>query len=275
MRLAHKSNSQEEGKTGAVRRFCFVVHADCSGLVLQPLCPCCVHQLVVPASTAVSTSSPVVPASTAVSTSSPVVPASSAVSTSSPVVPATTARAVASKSMSFGCGPVPPKFDRSDFQSPTIGELRATGIGVKTSQGKLDLLVYCPLKGRCPHCKSALITANSVGKRKLCYAVPWPKTIVGADMRCTNCKKHFMTHDPSYVDTLPSGEQVKCDFVTAKGNGSHISILRLLRSGLTVAQVERYVEEEVREHYLMLKSSYIELWDKVCTISNTKYLFFH
>ena len=58
--------------TGAVRRFCFVVHADCSGLVLQPLCPCCVHQLVVPASTAVSTSSPVVPASTAVSTSSPV-----------------------------------------------------------------------------------------------------------------------------------------------------------------------------------------------------------
>ena len=70
-----------------------------------------------------------------------------------------------------------PKFDRSDFQSPTISELRAIGIVIKTSPGKLDLLVY--------------------------------------------------------------------------------------RSGLTVAQVQRYVENEVREHYLMLKSKYIELWDKV------------
>ena len=78
-------------------------------------------------------------------------------------------------------------------------------------------------------------------------------------MRCGKRKKHFMTHDISYVDTLPSEEQIKREFVTAKGNGSHISLLRLLRSGLTVAQVQRYVENEVREHYLMLKSKYIEL----------------
>lgn len=71
----------------------------------------------------------------------------------------------------------------------------------------------------------------------------------------------------TYMDTLPSEEQVKREFLSAKGNGSHISLLRLLRSGLTVAQVERYVEDEVREHYLMLKSKYIELWDKVFTIS--------
>jgi len=63
-----------------------------------------------------------------------------------------------------------------------------------------------------------------------------------------------MTHDPSYVDTLTSEEQIKRGFVTSKGNGSHISLLRLLRSGLTIAQVERYVEDEVRQHYLQLKS---------------------
>ena len=57
-----------------------------------------------------------------------------------------------------------------------------------------------------------------------------------------------MTHDTNYVDTLPSEKQ-KREFVTTKGNGSHISLLRLLRSGLTVAQVERYVEDEVREHW--------------------------
>ena len=133
---------------------------------------------------------------------------------------------------------MPPKFDRSDFQAPTISELRAIGIGAKSCPGKLDLLVYCPLMGCCPHCKSSLIAANSVGKRKLCYAIPWPKTIVGADMRCGRCKKHFMTHDTKYVDTLPLSEQVKRKFVTAKGNGSHISLLRLLRSGMTVAQVQ-------------------------------------
>ena len=82
-------------------------------------------------------------------------------------------------------------------------------------------------------------------------------------MRCSKCNKHFMTHDVSYVDTLPSKKQIKREFVTAKGNGSHISLLRLLRSGLTVAQVERYVEDEVREHYLQMKAEYVELWDKV------------
>jgi phage FluMu protein Com len=162
-----------------------------------------------------------------------------------------------------GSGPTPPKFDRSEFQSPTIGELRAMGIGVKTVSGKLDMLVYCLLKGRCPHCKSALISANSVGKRKLCYAVPWPKTIVWVDMRCGKCNKHFMTHDVNYVSTLPSHQQVQREFVSGKGNGCHISLLRMLRSGLTVAQVEQYVEDDVRQHYLKLKSNYVELWDKV------------
>ena len=206
------------------------------------------------------------PSSTSPPSSSPSVSVASPPPSSSSSTTASTSSTTSSADQpKVGSGPVPPKFDRSDFQSPTISELRAIGIGVRTSPGKLDLMVYCPLKGRCPHCNSALITANSVGKRKLCYAVPWPKTIVGVDMRCGKCKKHFMTHDTTYVDTLPSEEQIKRDFVTSKGNGSHISLLRLLQSGLTVAQVECYTEDEVRQHYLMLKSKYIELWDKVFT----------
>ena len=55
------------------------------------------------------------------------------------------------------------------------------------------------------------------------------------------------------------------EFLTGKGNGSHISLLRLLRSGLTVAQVERYIEDEVREQYLQMKAKFIDLWDKVFT----------
>ena len=39
-------------------------------------------------------------------------------------------------SLQPGSGPVAPKFDKSDFQSPTIGELRAIEIGSKTSPGK-------------------------------------------------------------------------------------------------------------------------------------------
>ena len=73
-----------------------------------------------------------------------------------------------------------------------------------------------------------------------------------------------MTHDHSYVVTVPSEQQVRHEFVSGKGNGSHISLLRLLRSGFTVAQVKRYAEDEVRQHYLHLKSKYIQLWDKVC-----------
>jgi hypothetical protein len=98
---------------------------------------------------------------------------------------------------------------------------------------RLDLIIYCPLKERCPQCKSAQINANSVGKPKLCYAVPWPKTAVGADMKCTTRKKHFMSHDPSYVDTLPSELQLKKEFVSGKGHATHILLIRLMRSGLS------------------------------------------
>lgn len=34
---------------------------------------------------------------------------------------------------------------------------------------------------------------------------------------------------------------------------------------MTVAQVERHTEDEVREHYLQMKAKYIDLWDKVFT----------
>ena len=73
-----------------------------------------------------------------------------------------------------------------------------------------------------------------------------------------------MTHDSLYVETLPSQIQIQKEFVSGKGHGTHLSLIRLLRSGLTVAQVERYVTDEVRQHYLMMKSKFVDLWDKVC-----------
>ena len=41
----------------------------------------------------------------------------------------------------------PPKFDMSDFQLLSMSELRCIGIGTRPSPGKLDLIVFCPLKG--------------------------------------------------------------------------------------------------------------------------------
>ena len=163
----------------------------------------------------------------------------------------------------LGSGLMPPKFNKSGMQSPTRAEIRSIRIGLKKSPGKLDLIVYCLLNGRCPYCKSALISINTVGKTKLCYGVPWPKSIVGVNMKCSQCKKHFMTHHSSYTDSLPLEEQIKQEFVTGKGNGSHISLLRLLGSGLAVVQVQRYSEDEERQHYHFLKSEFLDLWDKV------------
>ena len=72
-----------------------------------------------------------------------------------------------------------------------------------------------------------------------------------------------MMHDTSYTDSLPSEEQIKQEFMTGKGNGSHISLLLLLRSGLTVVQVQHYIEDKVRQHYYFLKSEFLDLRDKV------------
>ena len=186
------------------------------------------------------------------------------VSSTMSVASTSTATSMTTSSDKPGPGPVPPQFGKGHFMAVFIQQLRTIEIGVKTGPGMLDMIVYCPLKGRCPYCQSTLINANSVGKTKLCYAVPWPKCVVGIDMRCTSCKKHFMTHDPSYISTLPSVQQVKQDFVTGKGNATHVSLIQLLRSGSTVSQLERYIEDCVRQHYLKLKSEYLELWDKVC-----------
>ncbi len=108
-----------------------------------------------------------------------------------------------------------------------------------------------------------MISANSVRRRKLIYAIPWPKSLVGIDMRCGKCKKHWLTHDPKYVSTLPMSVQLQQTCISTKGNGTDLSLIRMLRSGLTVAQVERLVQEEVTQHCLHLKSEYIALWDKV------------
>ena len=155
--------------------------------------------------------------------------------------------------------PVPPTFGKSDYQSPKIGELRAMEIGYRSVPGKLDLMMYCPVSVKCSHCHSANIIRKTMGKRKLCYALPWPKAIVGVDMRCGKCTKHFMTHNPIYVDTLPSELQIKREFVSGKKHATQISLIRLLRSGLTVAQVERIAGDEIKENQ-RLKS---EIWDKV------------
>ncbi len=159
-----------------------------------------------------------------------------------------------------GSGPVPPTFGKNDHQTPKMGAIE---IGYRSVLGKLDLIIYCPMSGKCPLCNSVSIMRNTVGKCKLCYALPWPKTVVGVDMRCCKCNKHFITHDPVYMDSLPSGLQIKREFVSGKKNATHISLIRLLRSGLTVAQMERITGDGIRQEYLRLKSEYLELWDKV------------
>ena len=52
---------------------------------------------------------------------------------------------------------------------------------------------------------------------------------------------------------------MKRDFVSGKGNCTHMSVIRLLRSELTVAQVDRYITAEVQQLYLKLKSEFVEL----------------
>ena len=75
-----------------------------------------------------------------------------------------------------------------------------------------------------------------------------------------------MSYDSAYLETLPTAIQVQCTFVTGKGNASDIGIIRLLRSGMSVAHLERYAEAAIREQYLQLKATYLELWDKVAAL---------
>ena len=74
-----------------------------------------------------------------------------------------------------------------------------------------------------------------------------------------------MTHDPTIVDTLPSGDQVKKELVANKRLATHVSLIWMQGSGMTVSQVECYIKDEVRQHYLRLKSEFLKLLDKVCS----------
>ena len=107
-----------------------------------------------------------------------------------PLVAITPSRTAETIVKTAGSGPFSPTFTNQDYQTPTTSELLATKSGVISSPGKLDLIIYWNLED----VHSTLINTNSVGKKKLCYA---PRTIVGIDMRCVKCSKHFMTHDPN------------------------------------------------------------------------------
>ncbi len=54
------------------------------------------------------------------------------------------------------------------------------------------------------------------------------------------------------IKTLTISEQIKCEFVSGKGYATHVSNIRMLRSGMTAAQVQRYKVSELREHYLAM-----------------------
>ena len=80
-----------------------------------------------------------------------------------------------------------------------------------------------------------------------------------------------MTYDEKYEASLPSAVQLERQFITSKGAyATDMSIIRLLRSGSSVAQVERFVEAEIRQHYFALKADYIATWDKVCKMRQRK-----
>ena len=53
-----------------------------------------------------------------------------------------------------------------------------------------------------------------------------------------------MTHDPSYVATLTSEEQIKQDFVTGKGNATHVTLL------VTSAYAEIRINSVSEERYI-------------------------
>ncbi|KAF4706770.1 hypothetical protein FOZ63_008912, partial [Perkinsus olseni] len=63
-------------------------------------------------------------------------------------------------------------------------------------------------------------------------------------------ERFFSTLESEYVSTLPPSDRVECKFIaTPNGNAADLSIIRMMRAGLTASAAQRFIETELQQHY--------------------------
>ncbi|KAF4713518.1 hypothetical protein FOZ62_008448, partial [Perkinsus olseni] len=148
-----------------------------------------------------------------------------------------------------------------DGLSVSMPGMKATSIGwlrIPKNTTALERFIFCPQTGQCPFCGTTDFVPHRPTRPKLCYCTPWPYTVQGLQCRCRECDRFFSTLESEYVSTLPPSDRVECKFIaTPNGNAADLSIIRMMRAGLTASAAQRFIETELQQHYRINRVRFI------------------
>ena len=113
-----------------------------------------------------------------------------------------------------------------------VDYLRANPIKWITKESFLDLLIFAPTTGYCPHCTSKNIFAHGASKAKFVYGKVFPYWCLGVNIRCKDCSKMVKSIDVRYVATLPRADRMRMPFLsTGRSNGVDYYLIVQMRLG--------------------------------------------
>ena len=135
----------------------------------------------------------------------------------------------APKMHSRGCS-LPKK---PDHEEHGVGFCREVSIKLICQDGFLDMLIFAPSTGHCPHCESGKIHASRICScAKLVCTLACPMHCLGMDVDFTNCNRSIKSFDSCCVATLPRHHRLQMPFLqTGQSLGVHNNLIRFMRLG--------------------------------------------
>jgi len=138
---------------------------------------------------------------------------------------------------------------------------RSTGIRLFQREGYLDLLVFAPVTGHCPYCKSRniYIKDKNTWMKPVYMMTGFPMYCIGADIKCNEkgCGRIIKSMDSKYVVTLPLADRQKMPFIqTGREYGVDIDAVIPMRLGTPASRIVEQQNMKVWATHASLRNAY-------------------
>lgn len=162
-----------------------------------------------------------------------------------------------------------PKIPETDDYG--LDYMRNNPIKFIRKEGYLDLFLFAPTNGHCPHCKSNKIVGRGVSSwlKLVLKADDFPMYCRGMDIKCVDCNSFIKSMDSRYVNTLPSKEKLQMTFLnTGQSYGIDNAMVRGMRNGQTASSISANAKAAIQLKHGILRRLYEE---KAKTIINSTF----
>ena len=144
----------------------------------------------------------------------------------------------------------------------------------KRQTGYLDLFIFGPMTGVCPHCRSPNIRnkgANSHIKLVWNYGLPYYS--LGIDICCVDCGRNIKSIDSRYVETLPKHQRLAMPFIQIGAMVAvDMKLIRMMRMGQCALPICQGAIAMMQAQYQAMKYEYESKAEAAMNLGYEEYL---